>query len=419
MLKVKLVLQKQIGNRIKSFRKSKGLNQKDFSAQYEENYAYMDYSLLSHIEKGKIKGKNSSYLTNAQINDFSSMMNCSIKELIFGNEEERIKLVKIILLRIIMNGSKSYKNGSLLNPIINVNQWNENLEEFLRLAMLNITNPDIKKRATLAYINNSTNKNRIEVKETIKECVNWYEENFGFFADVQNYEWMNIMLGQFNPKLQKASNLLINLLFSYTDFATDFMGGIDSLSELKGNQSDLINKFRANKGQFGDVAIDWKEAGYYKFIKAFNYMWLRNETKLIEHFDEEMFSKVCSGSSFKELDETFFENAIMSSKFNDQLFTILNDEKYNLETMLGHNIVSTKLQSIIIKSNIDSNERFGEGYNIYKYNYDIHQITQALIDFNESELVSNLFLFINQELRKSENNEDVQSKSYDEQNEKA
>ncbi|HCK0306232.1 TPA: helix-turn-helix transcriptional regulator, partial [Listeria innocua] len=61
MLKVKLVLQKQIGNRIKSFRKSKGLNQKDFSAQYEENYAYMDYSLLSHIEKGKIKGKNSSY----------------------------------------------------------------------------------------------------------------------------------------------------------------------------------------------------------------------------------------------------------------------------------------------------------------------------------------------------------------------
>ncbi|NTK32652.1 helix-turn-helix transcriptional regulator, partial [Enterococcus faecium] len=279
MLKVKLVLQKQIGNRIKSFRKSKGLNQKDFSAQYEENYAYMDYSLLSHIEKGKIKGKNSSYLTNAQINDFSSMMNCSIKELIFGNEEERIKLVKIILVRIIMNGSKSYKNGSLLNPISNVNQWNENLEEFLRLAMLNITNPDIKKRATLAYINNSTNKNRIEVKETIKECVNWYEENFGFFADVQNYEWMNIMLGQFNPKLQKASNLLINLLFSYTDFATDFMGGIDSLSELKGNQSDLINKFRANKGQFGDVAIDWKEAGYYKFIKAFNYMWLRNETK--------------------------------------------------------------------------------------------------------------------------------------------
>jgi len=37
-------------------------------------------------------------------------MNCSIKELIFGNEEERIKLVKIILLRIIMNGVK-YDGG--------------------------------------------------------------------------------------------------------------------------------------------------------------------------------------------------------------------------------------------------------------------------------------------------------------------
>lgn len=419
MLKVKLVLQKQIGNRIKTFRKSKGLNQTDFSAQYEENYAYMDYSMLSHIEKGKIKGKNTSYLTNAQINDFSSMMNCSIKELIFGNEEERIKLVKLILLRIIMNGSKSYIDGSLLNPIINVNQWNENLEEFLRLAMINITNPDIERKVTLAYINNSTNKNQIEVKEIIRECVNWYDKNFGYFADVQNYEYMNVMLGQFNSKLQKASNLLINLLFSYTDFATDFMEGIDSLSEQKGDQRELINKFRANKGQFGDVAIDWKEAGYYKFIKAFECMWLRNETKIMEHFDEEMFNKVSSDSSFKELDELFFENAIISSKFNDLLFTILNDEKYNLETMLGHNIVSTKLQNIIIKSNIDSNERFGEGYNIYKYNYDIHQITQALIDFNESELVSNLFLFINQELHKSENNEDVQSKSYDEPNEKA
>ncbi|WP_349925247.1 hypothetical protein ABNP43_00920 [Bacillus altitudinis] len=397
MKNIKLVLQKQIGNRIRNYRKYvKGLKQEDFSAQYQTDYGYMEVSILSYIERGKIKGRNTSYLTNAQINDFSSMMKCSIKELIFGNEGERINLVKLVLLRIIVNGSKSSKEGTLLNPIINVNQWNEDLEEFLRLAMLNITDPNLQRRVTTAYFHANSKSRQLEAKGIIKECIKWYEKNYAYFADPRIYGDMNSMLDYHDSKLEKASNLLVNLLFSDIHFATDFITGIERLSQLKNNQIEIINKFRRNEGQFGDIAIDWKEVSYSKFIKAFNYMWSRNETKIMDYFDKEIFSRVSSDSSLKDFDESFFENAIVSGDFNDLLYTLLNDEKYNLQTMLGHNIVSTTLQTMIIESNTNIREWFQEGYNIFKYNYDIHQISQALIDFNENKLDRNLHLYINQ-----------------------
>lgn len=401
MINIKLVLQKQIGNRIRNYRKYvKGLNQEDFSAQYQIDYGYMEVSILSYIERGKIKGRNTSYLTNAQINDFSSMMKCSIKELIFGNEGERINFVKLILLRIIMNGSKSYKDGTLLTPIINVNQWNEDLEEFFRLAMLNITDSKLQRRVTTAYYHMNSKSKQSETKVIIKECIKWYEKNYAFFADLRNYGDMNSMLDYHNSKLEKASNLLINLLFGDTDFATDFITGIETLSQWENNGIELINKFRRNEGQFGDIAIDWKEVSYSNFIKAFNYMWLRNETKIMDYFDKAIFSRVSSDSSLKDFDESFFENAIVSGDFNELLYTLLNDEKYNLQTMIGHNIVSTTLQTMIIESNINISESFQEGYNTFKYNYDLHQITQALIAFNENKLDRNLHLYINQLLDK-------------------
>jgi len=392
-----MILEEQIGERIKNYRKNKmGLTQKDFAAQYQTNYGYMEVSILSHIERGKIKGSNTSYLTNAQINDFSEMMNCSIKELIFGSENERVNLVKLILLGIIMNGSKSYRDRSVLNPIIDINEWEYDLPEFLRLALINITNIELQRKVSSAYLHLENDNKTLENQDIIKESINWYKNSYGFFADTKNYKYMNIILSYPNKNLEKASNLLINLQFGDTDFATDFITGAQSLSEMKKKQIDFINKFRKYEGQYGDIAIDWKEVGYYKFIKAFNHMWARNSTRLMDYFDEALFNNVSSDSSFKDFNESFFENIIISSHFNDLLFTLLNDEKYNLETMVGHNIVSTTLQNMVIKSKTTTEERFQEGYNAYKCYYDIHQITQALIDCKESEVHGNLYLFINE-----------------------
>lgn len=390
-----MVLQKQIGERIKSYRKNKmGLTQKVFSAQYQANYGYMETSILSFIERGKIKGKNTSYLTNAQINDFSSIMKCSIKELIFGNKNERVNLVKLILLGIIINGSKSYKDGSLLNPIIDVSEGDTNLEEFLRLSMLNITNPELQRKVSTAYLSLTIDNKTLENMGIIKECIKWYERNYGFFADSQNYDYMNIMLCDHNLDFEKASNLLINLQFGDTEFATDFITGAQSLSEKTKKQKEFIHEFRRYEGRYGGITIDWKEVGYYKFVKAFNSMWSRNGMRIMDYFDEAIFNKVSSNSSFKEFDETFFENVIISNDFNDLLFTLLNDEKYDLETMVGHNVVTLTIQKILIESNTNTQERFEEGYNMYKCYYDMHQITQAFIDNEESEFEENIYLFI-------------------------
>ncbi len=168
------------------------------------NYGYMEVSILSSIERGKIKGKNVSYLTNAQLNDFSNFMGCGVRELVFGNEEERENLVKLILLGIIMNGCSSHREDKLLNPIIDTKEHLKDAEEYLRVAMLNIIDPSLEEEITKAYFNLEAEDSNIDLRKLVKDCNEWYEINYGFFADPLNYNYMDTMLTCWDKKLASS-----------------------------------------------------------------------------------------------------------------------------------------------------------------------------------------------------------------------
>src|SRR5699024_11954283 len=127
------------------------------------------------------------------------------------NENKRVNIVKLIVLKIIKNGSKSNRDRSVLNPIIDINEWEYDLPEFLRLALINITNIELQRKVSSAYLHLENDNKTLENQDIIKESINWYKNSYGFFAVTKNYKYINIILSYPNRKLEKTSNLFINL----------------------------------------------------------------------------------------------------------------------------------------------------------------------------------------------------------------
>src|SRR5699024_9600827 len=115
-------------------------NQSDFIAYLQTEGTHIDRSQLSRIENGHADPhKNPNLMSSSQIEDFSKIMDISIKNFIFGDEDKREEIVKIILLSILMNGSK--KNENEMNPFFNLN--GKRLE-FITGALYNLNNEELK-----------------------------------------------------------------------------------------------------------------------------------------------------------------------------------------------------------------------------------------------------------------------------------
>lgn len=101
-------LYKNIGTRIKQYRKERKETQKEFI----DAFMLSDVSLLSRIENGKIDKRQNPHLLPKSFIEYiqnlhnENSRNISLKEMIWGTESEQEQLVQIFLLYTLMNGSK-------------------------------------------------------------------------------------------------------------------------------------------------------------------------------------------------------------------------------------------------------------------------------------------------------------------------
>lgn len=387
MLQYRNYVFKNIGSRIKEARKIKKETQEEFSNNLIQYYINMDRWRLSSIEKGKaVKRNNPHLLAKDHINGISEYMGCKPKELVFGKKEERNNFVKLVLLGIIMNGDKHYYTNEIINPFIDIKKADEDTEEFFRLAELNIIDESLIKQLEELYVKKN-DSNYLEISELlINDCINYYKEYYEFFSEPTYYQNMKYLLPNiFSKELEISANLLVSLLFSNSKFAVEFMDGrfnSDKIS-LKTNEN-FINLIE-NKGQFGGFAIDWKEMGYPVFTKAFNEMWERNGDLFITYFENNLFNIDIEETGLKHLDDENFHSLITASDFQNILYKLLNEERYNIKTMIGHKIAGNYLEKYIIAAEVEAdNILYQSGYTLYKYNHDIKKLTESYMDIENS-----------------------------------
>lgn len=379
MLNFKKYFYKEIGSRIKKIREELGFKQHEFVAKLQEEYISIDRFMLSHIENGRAyKKKNPYLLTDDQIYVISKLIKKEPKDFIFGNVNEREDTVKLILLAIIMNGAKYDKNksgnGEFINPFVDTKVRKtdrekivkkkskelvkKNLEEFLRLSTYFIKNESADR---ILYLYNYFNSIEEVDEEVINECMVWFEENLPFFTNVKHLESMENLLNEPDEELEYQSNLLIKLLIGNSRFAQLFMQGLSNINqnqifapELIPRESKIpVENFIKNSNQFGGLAIDFKNAGFAVFVKAFTEMWERNNEIFMDYFNKHLFNVDLSKQGLKIIDDEFIHHSITSNEFSKILYDRIETERYEMETMKGHNTFDLYIQNIIIKKEIE------------------------------------------------------------------
>lgn len=368
MINFKHYFYKELGNRIKKVREELGYKQYEFVAKLQDEYISIDRFMLSHIENGRAyKKKNPYLLTNDQIYAISKLVKREPKELIFGNTCEREDTIRLILLAIIMNGVKN-NTGEFINPLINIRirkkdrekllkknsieLVQKNLEEFLRLSTYFI-------RSALAY--NIYNLNEEVEEEIINVYVNWFQKEHPFFSNVEHFENMKLLLNEPDKELEYQSNLIIKILIGNNRFAQLFMQGLSNIIHNQVTAPDIVPRdfkitiedFINNTNQFGGLAVDFKNAGFAIFVDAFSEMWERNSAIFMDYFNKHLFNVDLTEYGLKQVNDEFIQNLITSSEFSKTLYAMIEKERYDIETMKGHNTLGLYLQRIAIVNQVD------------------------------------------------------------------
>ena len=387
-----------------------GLTQDEFIARIKvQRNISLDRYMLSNIERGKIYIKKNPYLlTEDQLIAISMLMKVEPQEVIFGSEIEKEDTVKLILLAIILNGAKY--NGKLdgkegfVYPFINTEITKrerkkivdtkckkvkgESSKEKARKEFEELTIIDLKEFISLCrYFINNESANRLllldlnqqinlveEVEDgELEEYINWFENNYPFFSSKKNFESMRYLSNEPNKELEYPSNLIIKLLIGNNNFAKMFMEGLSNIhhygifSSQNGlEESNLtIEGFINKTGQFGHIAIGYKDDRFPFFVKAFNEMWERNSEPFISYFNERFFDIDLRNYGLKKIDNNLIHHLITSSEFNEIIYNRIEIEKYNMETMKGHNTFDLYLQKMIIKEKVEIEDLAAN--NLFKY----------------------------------------------------
>ena len=390
MLNFKRYLYKGVGSRVKRTRESMGFNQVNFVGKLQEKYISIDRFKLSHIENGRIyKKKNPYLLKEDQMFGISELTGYEPKNLIFGNDKEREDTVKLILLAVIMNGAKygtDEKNKEIfINPFIDTKVKKEDreelykelrknnteeiakekseklgrnsLEEFLRLSKDFIKNESANR---IVYLYSRFNSIEKIDDEEIGEYIEWFRIKQPFFSNKNHFESMKYLVNEPDKELEYPSNLLIKLLIGNNSFAQLFMKGLSMRSQYQimypnhfPKNYNLVENFINNYNQFGDLAIDFKESGFTRFVEAFTEMWERNDEKFMDYFNKNLFNINLSEQGLKQIDDEFIHSLITSNEFSKMLYDMIEVERYGMQTMKGHNTFKLYLQEMVIKNTID------------------------------------------------------------------
>ncbi|SDR14516.1 hypothetical protein [Virgibacillus salinus] len=340
MLNFQRYLYKNIGNRIKKHRIQLELNQTDFISYFQVKYhIHLDRNRLSSIENGRnYIYKNPYLLTAEQIEIFSEDMECIPKELIFGDYEERERSVKLVLLAIIMNSEKIKENGveEYIIPFIDNIFETKNSREIL-FAFNNYLEENDKEKERILKPIHGLEEETAE-KEGVNIILEWFKNEYPFFTSSENVENYKNIAGESSPSINFISNLLIKLLVGNIGFA-EFLsrklrGALNNNSKSNYSKLDL-SSFNKNIGQHGGILVRSKD-GFYLFVHAFNEMWERHKKVFMEYFESSIFSKENSTSRYKYLNNDLFHNVITSSELSNIVFTLIENEKFTIESIDGH-----------------------------------------------------------------------------------
>src|SRR5699024_3317830 len=274
MLNFEMFLYRNIGLKIRKYRKKQKLNQKDFSANLQSQYHIsIDEFRISTIENGRIhKKKNPYLLTDQQIETFTRMIGCDKKEFIFGDYKEREENVKLFLLALIMNSDKNKENKHV-TPFINGLFKYKDKKDFVNDNEIGEISGNLDK----------VSKEIIEIKNKLKRL-------YPFFANERVSEKYQNILHKQSSEIELFSNLLIKLMFGDYGFTNLYILKVQENCE-RNKSNEIAYSFLLNKGTIAARLIEGKN-GIYVFANAFERMWERHKGYFVEFFNKYLFNEV-------------------------------------------------------------------------------------------------------------------------------
>lgn len=374
MINFQYYLYKSIGNRVRFYRKNVlGQAQADFIEMLKGEGLFMDRQRLSLIENGRnIEGKNPYLLSETQIDLFQKIFKTSRTKLLFGEYEERMRLIKLILLSLLMNGVSNTKTNQQWHPFF-VDPI-EDESEFIRTSMLNLTNQSLKEEATTVFIGH----NRAKTKKIVARISDYLHEEYPFFFNKTNRRDYHLLASEYEQEFEKSSNLFLKLLFGNLDYSMDFFDSLLNLSQQLDEYKQAPIQLLLNRGQYGDLAIGWLEIRFPLFIKAFNEVWKRHGKRFCDFFQSQLYDcrteHFSSNNVMKDLTSDYVHSLLTSEEFISLLEELLTIDEYTEETMIGHNYARNLLQTTINENLKDDRIYSKDIYDEEKYFYDVRQL---------------------------------------------
>lgn len=400
-----------IGNRVKQYRKALGYTQEKFVSEFNLS----GVSLLSRIENGKNESSRNprllpkSFILKIKENHNEDNNNISLKELIWGTDAEQERLVQILLLAILMNGSINDK-GEPINPFF----YSDNYETLFPWAKYQSTIPselsgylytacDLinerlpmseeskiypSKTAQLSSDKNLPTGKCISIKELSSDIQKHFENKYGFFFKQNNYDAFKILNTKYDEKNEKVSNLLLKSILNEPVFAQSF---IMRLSNTFWNKPFLhpdntrtikhdIDAFILQQGNYGELILDFHQKDYYLFINAFNIFWEKKKKMYMEYFDKILFDEeLCLKKGLG-----FCNNKDITRNLQSQDFINLNEQSttldmyYEEETIISNYYQQLTLQELFLRRKVDKNENTHDTL-FWNYIADMREITMEYI----------------------------------------
>lgn len=361
-----------LAEKIKKARKSMKMTQEQFCEKFEVTVS-IDKFRLSSLENGKRnKKKNPHFLTESYIEFFSNLLNLSPEEFLFGKDEDRLNLIKLILLNIFMNGDTQGQNSNDI-PVEQTPIFGSNLnsdKDFFKLAMLNLDPDSYKTEYKLAlenYINfGSLPGIKLQNDKNTITSVLIGIDSFFYNGQMAKF-YSNLMNG--DSFFSEQSSIILKCLFGNFDFAKNFLNrrnnsenfweaGFEPELRKPSESQFYIDNYLEGKGVFSASALDWKEVSFKLFITAFNEFIEYYSERFLLFFDENIFCK-----SLKKLTNTYVNTLFSSKAFTDVLNAIYLKDQFTTERMVGHNFARAIIQKFsLIRDNSENLKKQGMTY---------------------------------------------------------
>lgn len=423
-----------IGKRCRKQREAKSITQKKLQEKLDNR---ISERLISAIENGNADKERNPYLfPKEMVKPFCDALGSKPEILIWGTQEERENFVKIILLAVLMNGVKY--GGKIVNPFfysddyIELFQWadkqsvdNEDLRAYLSGVCLIIQNGENINKDTvlnrphcfyqqadpngirykwvdfdssinmpeiLSNQERADNAEKISVDELHSKVQNYFKKKYGFFFDSDNFSTYEKIKTNYIADYDKLSNLLLAQILNEPIFAQSFMERLavriwnqTNFRQSYSEDTDLnIDAFIMGKGQYGNIALDYKGINYPKFINAFNKFWEKKKETYMKFFDLNVFQKYHENIWLKAFNDQFFHNLLCSPEFIE-----LNQQSTNLDVYYDkdaviaqqfiRSIIQESLAKIRITSRSDESEK-EDDMKFYQYLCKMVTETQQYID---------------------------------------